>query len=130
MSSKIIRCHTSSPKRSFDNIRGLGSIFFGCESLLESKSPDTLSLFETNLDDSIGSVSFFMRVYLPLIQKGSVIHMHGLAIYVKEGLSFTGELSLGKLCGFLFMFFTGFTLFSVLILFPLSMMFSVFINGF
>ena len=27
-----------------------------------------------------------MRGYLPLIQKDSVIHMHDLAVYVKEGL--------------------------------------------
>ena len=27
--------------------------------------------------------------YLPLIQKDSITHMHGLAVYVKEGLLFT-----------------------------------------
>ena len=35
-----------------------------------------------------------MRVYLPLIQKDSITHMHGLAVYVKEGLPFTRDLSL------------------------------------
>ena len=35
-----------------------------------------------------------MRGYLPLIQKDSTTHMHGLAVYVKEGLSFTWDLSL------------------------------------
>ena len=32
--------------------------------------------------------------YLPSIQKDSSTHMHGLAVYVKEGLIFTQDLSL------------------------------------
>ena len=35
-----------------------------------------------------------MRGYLPLIQKDSSTHMHGLAVYVKEGLPFAQDLSL------------------------------------
>ena len=35
-----------------------------------------------------------MRGYLPLIQKDSSTHMHGLAIDVKEGLPFAWDLSL------------------------------------
>ena len=35
-----------------------------------------------------------MRVYLPFIQKDFVTHMHGLAVYVKGGLSFPQDLSL------------------------------------
>ena len=35
-----------------------------------------------------------MRGYLPLIRKDSGTHMHGLAVYVKEGLPFTQDLSL------------------------------------
>ena len=35
-----------------------------------------------------------MRGYLPLIPKDSGTHMHGLAVYVKEGLPFARELSL------------------------------------
>ena len=35
-----------------------------------------------------------MRGYLPLIRKDSIIHMHGLAVYMKEGLLFTQDLSL------------------------------------
>ena len=35
-----------------------------------------------------------MRGYLPLIQKDSSTHMHGLAVYVKEGLPFARDLSL------------------------------------
>ena len=35
-----------------------------------------------------------MTGYLPLIQKDSSTHMHGLAVYVKEGLPFARDLSL------------------------------------
>ena len=35
-----------------------------------------------------------MRGYFPLIRKDSSIHMHGLAVYVKEGLSFAQKVSL------------------------------------
>ena len=36
----------------------------------------------------------FVRGYLPLIQKDSVIHMHGLVVYLKEGLPFAQDLFL------------------------------------
>ena len=62
--------------------------FIDCESFLESNSPDILSLCETNLDDSIDSGDFSVRSYLPLVRKDSSTHMHGLAEYVKERLSF------------------------------------------
>ena len=65
-----------------------------CESFLESNSPDILALCETNLDDSIDSGNFSVRGYLPLIRKDSSSHMHGLAVYVKEGLPFARDLSL------------------------------------
>ena len=35
-----------------------------------------------------------MRGYLPLIRKDSITHVHCLAIYVKEGLTFAWDLSL------------------------------------
>ena len=57
----------NSLKLNFANIRGLHSNFVDCESLLESNSPDILALCETDLDDSIDSVNFSMRGYLPLI---------------------------------------------------------------
>ena len=82
---------------SFTNIRGLRSNFVDCESFLESNSPDIQTLLiscETNLDDSIDSGNFSVRGYLPLIQKDSSTHMHGLAVYVKEGLPFARDLSL------------------------------------
>ena len=56
---------------------------------LNQNSPDILALCETNLDDSIS-----LWGYLPLIRKDSGTHMHGLAVYVKEGLPFAWDLSL------------------------------------
>ena len=84
----------SSLKRSLTNIRGLRSNFVECESFLKSKSPDILALCETNLDDSIDSSNFSLRGYLPLIRKDSISHIHGLTVYVKEGLPFARDLSL------------------------------------
>ena len=84
----------NSLKLSFTNNRGLHSIFLECESFLKSNSPDILALCETNLDDSIDSGNFSVRGYLPLIRKDSSTHMHGLAVYVKEGLPFARDLSL------------------------------------
>ena len=84
----------NSPKLSFTNIRGLRSNFVDCESFLESNSPDILALCETNLDDSTDSGNFSVRGCLPLIRKDSSTHMHGLAVYVKEGLPFAWDLSL------------------------------------
>ena len=81
-------------KLTFTNIGGLRSNFVDCESFLESNSPDVLALCETNLDDSIDSGNFSVRGYLPLIRKDSITHMHGLAVYVKEGLPFARDLSL------------------------------------
>ena len=78
---------------SFTNIQGLRSNFVDCESLLESNSPDILARCETNLDDSIDSCNFSVRGYLPLIRKDSSTHMHGLAVYIKEGLPFARDLS-------------------------------------
>ena len=57
---------------------------------------DMLALCETNLDDSIDSGNLSVRGYLPLIRKDSSTHMHGLTVYVKEGLPFAWDLSLEK----------------------------------
>ena len=81
-------------KLSFTNIRGLHSNFVDCEFFLESISLDIRALCETNLDDSTDSGNFFVRGYLPLIQKDSSTYMHGLTVNVKEGLPFTQDLSL------------------------------------
>ena len=68
--------------------------FVDPKSFLESNSPDILALCETNLDDAIDSGNFPVRGYLPLIRKGSSTHMHGLPVYVKEGLPFARDVSL------------------------------------
>ena len=84
----------NSLRLSFTNIRGLRSNFVDCETFLESNSPDILALCETNLNDSFDSDNFSVRGYLTLIRNDSSTHMHGVAVYVKEGLPFAGDLSL------------------------------------
>ena len=88
-----IRSHKSL-KLSFTNIRSLCSNFVDCESFLESNSPGILALCETHLDESIDSGNFSVRVSVPLIRKDSATHMHGLAVYVKEGLPSARDLFL------------------------------------
>ena len=61
---------------------------------LNKNSPDILALCEKNLDDSVDSGNFSVRGYLPLTRKDSSTHVHGLAVYVKEGLPFARDLSL------------------------------------
>ena len=58
------------------------------------KLTDTLVLCETDLDDSIDSGNFSVTGYLSLIWMDSVTYMHGLAVYLKEGLPFAWDLSL------------------------------------
>ena len=84
----------NSLKLSFTNIRGLCSNFVECESFLESNSLDILTLCDTNLVYSIDSGNLYVRDYLPLIRKDSIAHIHGLAVYVKEGLPFARDFSL------------------------------------
>ena len=57
---------------------------------------DMLALCQTNLDDSTDSGNLSVNGYRPLIQKDSNTHMHGLAVYAKEGLLFAWDLSLEK----------------------------------
>ena len=113
---------------SFANIRGPRSNFVDCESFLESNSPDILALCETNLDDSIDSGNFSVRGYLPLNWKDYNTHMHGLAVYVKEGLPFAWDLSLENSADCYVS--TGFTSHSVLLLFPQTITFFVLVHGF
>ena len=83
----------NSLKLRFMNIQGLHSNFVDCESFPESNSLDIHALCETNLNDSIDSCNFSVSGYLPLIWKYSITHIYGLAVYVKEGLPFTWDLS-------------------------------------
>ena len=84
----------NSLKLSFNNIQGLCSNFVDCESILESNSHEILALCETNLNGSIDSGNSFVRGYLLIIWKVSSTHMHGLVVYVMEGLPFARDLPL------------------------------------
>ena len=68
--------------------------------------------------------------YLPLIREDYITHMHGLPVYVKEGLLFAWDLSLEDSARFLLMFSIGFTSLIVLLLFPLLITFFVSMHGF
>ena len=114
----------------FESHNSLGLNFDDYESFLESNSPDILALCETNLDDSIGSGNFSVRGYLPLIQKYSSTDMHGLAVYVKEGLPFAWDLSLENSADSYLCFRLALLHSSVLLLFPLSITFFSFVHSF
>ena len=119
----------NSLKLSFTNIRGLRSNFVDCESFLESNSPDILALCETNLYDSTDSGNFSVRGYLPLIQKNSNTHMHVLAVYLKEELSFPRDLYLENSADS-YLCFQRSLLHCILLLFHLSITFFIFVHGF
>ena len=102
--------------------------FVECESFLELNSPKMLAVCETNLNDSMDSGNFSVRIYFPLIQKNSVTNMDGLADYMKEGLPFAQDLSLANSANS-YLFLTYFASFSALFLFPLSIT-SVFMQVF
>ena len=84
----------NSLKLSFTNIRGVCSNFVEYESFLESNSTNILALCETNLDGSGDSGNLSVKGYFLLIRKDSVTHMHGLVVYVKEGVPFAWDLYL------------------------------------
>ena len=109
----------NSLKLSFTNILDLRSNFVRSESFLETNSPNILSLCETNLVDSIFSGNFSVTGYLPLIGKDSDSYAWSSSLSDRRNSFFTGLIS-RKLCGFLLMFSTTFTSFSVLLLFSLS----------
>ena len=69
--------------------------------------------------NSIDSCNFSLMGYLPLIQKDFTTHMHGRAIYVKEGFHFAPDLSLENSTDWklLLMFLTRFTSLSAILLF-------------
>ena len=81
----------NSLKHSCMNIQGLHSNFVDCKSFLETNSPNILALCETNLDDSIDSGNFSVRGYLPLTQKDSSTHIHGIRVYQNKGLPFARD---------------------------------------
>ena len=59
-----------------------------------NQTPLTFLLYvrQTWMTQLIMAIS--LRGYLSLIQKDSTTHMHGLVVYVKEGLPFARDLSL------------------------------------
>ena len=118
----------NSLKLSFINIWGLQLNFV---SFLQLISPDILALWEINLDDLTDSDNFSVWDYLALIQKDSVAHMHCLAVYVKEGLPFVHNLPLeNSTDSHLSVWLALYTSLSILLLFPLSITFFVFMHGF
>ena len=115
---------------SFTNIPHLHSSFVDCESFLESNSPDILALCGTNLDGSIDSGNFSVRDYLLLIRKDSIVIYAWSHSLCERRTSFCPRLIFRELCRFLLVFSTGFISLSVLLLFPLSITFFVFVHGF
>ena len=87
---------SNSLELSFTNIGGLCFNFVDCKSFLESNSPDILVVWDKP-GWLIDSGNFSVRGYLPLIQKESTTHMHGLRVYVKEGFPYAQDLSLENL---------------------------------
>ena len=69
-----------------------------------------------------------MRSYPPLIQKDFTTHKHGLTVYVKEGLPFAWDLSLENFADSYLCFRMASR--SVLLHFPLSMTYVVFVHSF
>ena len=77
----------------------------------------------------IDSDNFSVRGYLTLVRKDSITHMHGLAVYLKERLSFARDLSLENSADSYLCFWPA-LLHSALLLFPLLITFFVFMHGF
>ena len=105
----------NSLKLSFTHIGGLRSNFVERESFLESNSPDILILCD--------SLSFFNP-------KGFYYSYTWSCSLCEERTSFCTRLISRKLIGFLLIISAGFTLLSVLLLFPLSITFFIFMHGF
>ena len=118
----------NSLKLSFMNIWGLHSNFVDYESFLESNSLNILALCET--DHSTDSGNFSVRDYLPLIRKDVSTHMHDLTVDVKEGLHFAWGFYLENSADSYLFFWLALTSLSVLLLFPLSITFLIFLYGF
>ena len=73
---------------SYSNIRGLRTNFAAVQSFLSTKSPDILALCETGLDESISDREFDVPGFSTLVTKHDHLnrHMHGLGVYIKDGL--------------------------------------------
>ena len=82
------------------------------------------------MDDSIGSGNFFVRGYLPLIRKDYITYMHDLAVYVKEGLPFERDVFLENYADSYLCFRIALLHSVSYFLFPLSITFFHFMQGF
>ena len=73
---------------SYSNIRGLRTNFAAVQSFLSTKSPDILALCETELDESISDREFDVPGFSTPATKHDHLnrHMHGLGVYIKDGL--------------------------------------------
>ena len=80
---------------SYTNVRGLRTNFSSIQSFLHVNSPDLLALCETNLDDSISDREFDVPGYSTLITKHDHLnrHLHGLGVYIKDGLPCARDIS-------------------------------------
>ena len=85
-------------------------------------------ILSKNLDDSIDSGNFSVTGYPPLIWKDSTAHIHGLAVYVKEGLPFPWDLSLENSAYSYLCFRLSLLHSRVLLLFPLLISFFAFMH--
>ena len=112
------------------NLRGLCSNFFECESFLESNSPNN----SCSLWDILGWLNWFWQFFCEGLSSFGLegfCYSYGCCCNFCEGRSsFCTGLIFRKLCGFLFMFLTGFTSFSVVLLLSLVITFFVFMHGF
>ena len=112
----------SSLRLSFTNIQGLCSNFAN------------LSVYQTLLAfflcvRQIWMTQLILAISLPLILKDSRTHIHGIVVYVKEGLPFACNLSLENSAE-CFLWFPLALLHPVLLLFPLSATFCAFVYSF
>ena len=94
----------NSLKLSFTSFRGHCLNFVRCESFLESNSNDILALCDKNWEDPVNSSNFSVRAIFFYFKTISIIHMHGLAVYVKEGFPFPWELFLENSEGIIYVF--------------------------
>ena len=118
----------NSLKLSFTNIWGLRSNFVDCESFLESNFPEILAVW-----DKPGWLNWFWQF---LCLRLSSFNLKGFwysyawsRSLCERRTSFCTGLISRKLCRF-YLFSTGFTSLSALLLFPLSIIFFSFVHSF
>ena len=111
----------NSPKLSFTNILHLCPNFVECESFLVSNFWHSCPLW-----DKLGWLNWFWQFLCEGLSsfnpKDSIIHVHGLAVYVKGGHPFAQNLSLENSAD-CYLCFRLALLHSVLLLFPLLITF-------